>query len=78
MASKRSDRRMSVWRTVLVLAAAPMLERCDRERMPAYLDATTHRNRALYERLGFEITDEFTLGKGAPPLWRMWRPPGAD
>ena len=57
---------------------APILERCDRERMPAYLDATTHRNRALYERLGFTITEEFTLGKGAPPLWRMWRPPRAD
>jgi ribosomal protein S18 acetylase RimI-like enzyme len=55
---------------------APILERCDRERMPAYLDATTHRNRALYERLGFMVTDEFILGKDAPPLWRMWRAPG--
>ena len=53
----------------------PILERCDRERMPAYLDATTDRNRALYERLGFRITEEFSLGKGAPPLWRMWREP---
>ena len=55
---------------------APILERCDRERMPAYLDATTHRNRALYERLGFAITEEFILGKGAPPLWRSGVRPG--
>jgi GNAT superfamily N-acetyltransferase len=53
----------------------PMLTRCDSEGMPAYLDATTPRNRALYERHGFEVTEEFTLGKGSPPLWRMWRKP---
>ena len=52
---------------------APILERCDRERVPAYLDATTPRNRALYERHGFTVTEEFTLGGDSPPLWRMWR-----
>jgi GNAT superfamily N-acetyltransferase len=54
---------------------APMLERCDGERMPAFLEASTPRNRALYERHGFRPTEEFTLGKGAPPQWRMWRAP---
>lgn len=53
----------------------PMLERCDAERMPAYLEASAPRNRALYERQGFEVTEEFHLGKGSPPLWRMWRKP---
>ena len=54
---------------------APVLERCDSERMPAYLEASAPRNRALYERLGFVVTKEFRLGKGSPPLWRMWRDP---
>jgi GNAT superfamily N-acetyltransferase len=53
----------------------PMLERCDREAMPTYLEASTPRNRALYERHGFVVTEEFRLGKGGPPLWRMWRAP---
>jgi GNAT superfamily N-acetyltransferase len=55
----------------------PVLDRCDRERLPAYLEASAPRNRALYERHGFEVTEEFRLGKGSPPLWRMWRAPAA-
>ena len=43
--------------------------------MPAYLEASSPRNRALYERHGFAVTEEFFLGKGSPPLWRMWREP---
>jgi GNAT superfamily N-acetyltransferase len=54
---------------------APILERCDREGIPAYLEASTPRNRVLYERQGFVTTEEFHLGKGSPPLWRMWRDP---
>ncbi len=54
---------------------APILNRCDRETTPAYLEATSPINRRLYERHGFEVTEEFILGKGAPPLWRMWRKP---
>ena len=53
----------------------PMLERCDREAVPAYLEASTPRNRALYERHGFKVTEEFQLGEGSPPVWRMWREP---
>jgi ribosomal protein S18 acetylase RimI-like enzyme len=56
---------------------APMLERCDRERVPAFLEPSTPRNRALYERHGFTVTEEFRLGRGAPPQWRMWREPAA-
>jgi GNAT superfamily N-acetyltransferase len=55
----------------------PVLERCDRDGMPAYLEASSPRNRVLYERHGFAVTKEFTLGKGSPPLWRMWREPQA-
>jgi len=51
-----------------------MLARADREQMPAYHEATTPRNRALYERHGYVTLGEFTLPEG-PPLWRMWRDP---
>jgi GNAT superfamily N-acetyltransferase len=53
----------------------PILERCDRERVPAYLEASTPRNRALYERNGFKAVEEVTVAKDSPPLWRMWREP---
>ena len=53
----------------------PIVERCDTEKVPAYLEATTPRNRALYARHGFEATEQFSLGRGSPPLWRMWRTP---
>ncbi|HEV2924279.1 MAG TPA: GNAT family N-acetyltransferase [Solirubrobacteraceae bacterium] len=56
---------------------APVLKRCDDERMPAFLEASTPRNRGLYERHGFSVTEEFRLGHGAPPQWRMWRVPAA-
>ncbi len=56
----------------------PVLDRCDAEQMPAYLEASSPRNRALYERLGFEVTEEFQVGKGSPPVWRMWRAPNHD
>src|SRR4051812_45757640 len=35
-----------------------MTERCDRERMPAYLEASSPRSRDCYQRVGFEATDE--------------------
>jgi len=56
---------------------APVLERCDREGVRAYLDATSERNRRLYERYGFEAAGEFAP-PGGPPLWPMWREPASD
>jgi GNAT superfamily N-acetyltransferase len=52
-----------------------VLERCDAEHVPAYLEAGTPRSRALYERNGFETVEECHYAKDAPPLWRMWREP---
>jgi GNAT superfamily N-acetyltransferase len=49
-----------------------MLDRCDREGLPAYLEATTPGSRAGYERVSFAVTGEFTLPDG-PPIWQMWR-----
>ena len=54
---------------------APVLARCDQDGVPAFLEASTPRNRALYERHGFRVLGEFRLGRGAPPQWRMWREP---
>ena len=54
----------------------PALDRCDRERLPAYLEATTTRSRGCYERLGFRTTGEIRLPDG-PSMWPMWREPGS-
>jgi ribosomal protein S18 acetylase RimI-like enzyme len=53
----------------------PVLERCDSERTPAYLETDTERNVQLYERHGFKVTEEFDLPGGGPPVWLMWRDP---
>ena len=55
----------------------PVLERCDRDQMPAYLEASTPRNRALYERHGFEVIEECRYASDGPLMWRMWREPQA-
>jgi GNAT superfamily N-acetyltransferase len=46
----------------------------DRRGEAAYLEATTLRSRALYERHGFVCQGEITLPDG-PTLWQMWRSP---
>jgi ribosomal protein S18 acetylase RimI-like enzyme len=50
------------------------LERCDRDRLPAYLDATSPLNRPLYERHGFEELGVIQEGS-SPPMWAMQRKP---
>jgi GNAT superfamily N-acetyltransferase len=52
----------------------PTLERCDREGLPAYIEASSERSAVLYERLGFEHIEELRVS-GSPPLWLMLRPP---
>jgi RimJ/RimL family protein N-acetyltransferase len=52
----------------------PVLQRCDRDRLPAYTEATSLRNRRLYERHGFSFVGEIAPASG-PSLWRMWREP---
>ena len=52
----------------------PMLERCDREGVPAYLESSKERNIAFYARHGFRVTEEMRFPRG-PKLWLMWRDP---
>ena len=54
---------------------APVLARCDAEGLPAYLEATTERNAALYARLGFEPAAPLEVA-GCPALLPMTRRPG--
>ncbi|CAM5576613.1 N-acetyltransferase [Streptomyces avidinii] len=54
---------------------APVLERCDREGVPAYLEASSERSALLYERLGFEHTGTPVRLPDGPLMWPMWRKP---
>ena len=51
-----------------------VLKGCDREGIPAYLEASSERNKQLYLRHGFEVTGEIPLAEGVS-LWPMWRTP---
>ncbi|HJS96708.1 MAG TPA: GNAT family N-acetyltransferase [Solirubrobacteraceae bacterium] len=53
----------------------PTLQRADSAGLPTYIEASTERSAALYERLGFVHIDVLSLPDGGPPLWRMRRPP---
>jgi GNAT superfamily N-acetyltransferase len=52
----------------------PVLDTCDREGMPAYLESSKEVNVPFYRRHGFEVTGEVTV-EGGPTLWTMWRDP---
>ncbi|HYI67834.1 MAG TPA: GNAT family N-acetyltransferase [Candidatus Limnocylindrales bacterium] len=52
----------------------PVLERCRREEVPAYLETATARNVLLYERLGFDVVEELTLPNTDVHGWLMLRP----
>jgi GNAT superfamily N-acetyltransferase len=52
----------------------PMLDRCDREGLPAYLESSNEANLAFYHRLGFDRRQTLQLKVG-PTLFTMWRNP---
>jgi ribosomal protein S18 acetylase RimI-like enzyme len=52
-----------------------VLDRCDREGLPAYLEASNARSRKLYEHLGFEVTGRPLDLPDGPQMWPMWREP---
>lgn len=50
--------------------------RLDESGVGAYLEASSARSRALYERHGYRVMGgPFRLPDGGPPLWPMWRDP---
>jgi ribosomal protein S18 acetylase RimI-like enzyme len=51
-----------------------VLDGCDRDGIPAYLEASNEGCKRLYLRHGFVVTGEIQLPDG-PPLWCMWRSP---
>lgn len=53
----------------------PTLGNADSAGLPTYIEASSPRSAALYERLGFEHTDVLELPDGGPPVWLMRRAP---
>lgn len=53
---------------------APVLHRCDRDGVAAYLESSKESNVGFYVRHGFTMTQRIDLPDG-PPLWFMWREP---
>ena len=55
----------------------PVLDRLDAEGQPAFLESSTARSAALYERNGFELTGSFDMPARGPMIRQMWRDPGS-
>lgn len=55
---------------------APVLDRCDEDGVPAYLESSKAENVPFYERHGFRVTCELRVPEG-PLLWPMVREPKA-
>ena len=53
----------------------PVLERCDAEAVPAFLETESEKNVRLYTGRGFELTETEPLPGGGPLIYYMWRPP---
>jgi GNAT superfamily N-acetyltransferase len=50
----------------------PILEQCDADGVPAYLESSKRDNIPFYERHGFRVTGEVQVDDG-PTLWPMLR-----
>ena len=55
----------------------PVLDHCDAEGLPAYLESSKERNVPFYRRHGFEVVEEVQLPGDGPAIWTMWREPQA-
>lgn len=55
----------------------PVLQQCDRDGLPAYLEASNDDSRRLYERHGFAVLEPVVTLPDGPPMYPMWRNPAA-
>ncbi|MFN8022781.1 MAG: GNAT family N-acetyltransferase [Acidimicrobiales bacterium] len=53
----------------------PVLDRCDADRVPAYLESSSERNMSFYERHGFRVLWAERPTDDGPLLRGMWRDP---
>ncbi len=53
----------------------PVLEACDRDRLPAYVESSKERNLPFYARHGFKVMERLDFPLRGPSLWLMWREP---
>ncbi|MGV9450460.1 GNAT family N-acetyltransferase [Streptomyces sp. NPDC003635] len=74
MIGVRPDRQGEGLGTALMGA---VLDRCDSDGVPAYLEASSDRSRRLYERLGFALLGGALDLPDGPQMYPMWREPQA-
>ena len=51
-----------------------VFERAEADALPVYLSTMKERNVAYYQRFGFELRNQLTMGKRGPATWTMLRP----
>jgi GNAT superfamily N-acetyltransferase len=52
-----------------------VLDRCDADRVPAWLETTEAGNVGIYEHFGFTVTASAAAGPHLPGYWFLWRAP---
>jgi len=57
------------------LVMGPIVDVCDREILPMYLETETVKNIAYYSHLGFVVRSEWDVPLDGPHMWGMIRPP---
>lgn len=52
-----------------------VMEECNKQKLPLYLDTETENNAAMYEHFGFTTLKEITLPIIKQPMWEMLKEP---